>query len=196
MLNSQREFRSPTLLHQSNMQRRWLGEKVRLPHQHNPCATECCLLSLVLLGQQARKRIMAMVCQSDFRPSECEELTPEPPTTLLCDVNGSRHQPDDCGIFAIQVLRPTSRAESKNLVCLDHDTQDKDAEAANTSLNLAAISNRRCIPRLRKDTVLKRIVSELEDEARDINNGVAFPTIPSFQSARDMVRGPTDPIPL
>jgi hypothetical protein len=139
---------------------------------------------------------MAAVYQSDSRSSECEELTPEPPmATLLCDASGSQHQPDDCGVFAIQVIRPTSRAESESLIHPNGGTQDKNTEAANTSLKPTTTSNRRCVPRFRKDAALKWIVSELEDEAMDINNGVAFPTIPSFQSARDMVRGPADPKP-
>lgn len=67
-------------------------------------------------------------------------------------------------------------------------TQVNDERTSDIASNPTAASRRQCITRSRKGSILKQIVSELEDEARIINNGITFPTIPSFRLARDMVR--------
>lgn len=119
-------------------------------------------------------------------PLECEELTPELPKSPSLDADTSWRQSHNQSVFTAQVLRPATAVEPDFSSSLN--SLDKDRRSIDRVPKFTVTSRRQWTTSSRKGTTLKQIVSELEDEANVINDGVTFPIIPPFQSVREMVR--------
>ena len=157
-----------------------------------PCDTrrvEHLLLSAVQLVQQAKKRVMTALCLNDCHPVQCDELPSEALDASAHNADEPRSQPYDDGVFTVRVLSPTPAAESGRSASLNH-TQDADGGTADDVLKPATTTQRQCTTRLNRVVALKQIAADLEGETRAINDGVNFPTTPSFRSAMAMVRMP------
>ena len=134
---------------------------------------------------------MTALCPSDCQPVQCEdpELHPKPSEVPAHDIDGSRFQSCDDDTFTIQVLGQNLPAESGCSASLD-DAPDTDAKTTDCISKPTATTQRLCTMKSNKVAALRQIVAELEDETRAVNDGVKFPTTPSFRSAVTMVRIP------
>jgi hypothetical protein len=124
---------------------------------------------------------MTVLGLSDCQPVQCEELPPEPSNAPVHESDKPQRPTCDDGAFTVQLLSPTPAAESGCSAGLD-SAPDTGGGTDNIP-KPTATTQRHCLIRSNRVTALKQIIAELGDETRAINDGVNFPTTPSFRSA-------------
>jgi hypothetical protein len=140
---------------------------------------------------------MATVRMCDCQPAECEETEPAsgPRDAPTHDADVLQRKSCDDDVSTVQVSSPTPPAEPERSESPD-DVPGTDGRITSSVPESTTAHHRQCATDLKRGAALKQIVSELNEEVTAIGVGVTFPTIPSFRSARDMVRTPIDSISL